>query len=1010
MNKHTYTITLAAACSLFMPGPAAQAQGTAFSYQGRLNTASGTATGTYDLTFTLFNTNAGGILISGPVTNSAVSVSNGLFTVAVDFGSAPFTLGQPLWLEIGARTNGAATFSTLVPRQTVLTTPIATFAESANAASLIGQVTDANLATTFTSPHSFNNAANSFTGNGSGLVGVNAAQLGGIPSSGFWKTNGNIGANPTNGAFLGTADNLPLEVRVNNQRVLRLESVNDGGFAHPVVNVIGGYVSNSVAAGVDGATIAGGGGSDVNFGWVPNTVISSFATIGGGFGNTAGGLAGTIGGGYYNVTGPGSVTGVEFVGGGYTNVASGDAAVIVGGFQNTASGDIATIGGGAGNLANGRGAVIGGGGYDGSSVAGSTASGSASVVGGGFGNQATGAYATVPGGAANVAGGKWSLAAGQQAQALNPGTFVWADSLGGVFASTSSNQFLIRAQGGVGIGTASPAKQLDVTGNASSVAGGSSIDPSIFVRVNNTATDGNTSSPDYAGIGFGHNSTRQAIVGGTFGNDYLDFYTGGLLTSPKMRIDFNGHVGIGTTNPTSALQVNGTITATAFSGTGSGLTGVALLAGGNALTGQQTVMSGNVGIGTTTPANLLDVHGSADFGGSVGINATKPQTPLEVYSPTYAFPAAQFDVANCGLVCAQTDYQEAIRLWNQNGNGQVGLGFLIGQSSFNSNAVPDVWIGTDYAGAGNGNNVKIATRTAATTTNLIDRVYVNGTTGNVGIGTDSPGAKLTVNSGAYGIEQTDGNVLLSTYIDSTGGWLGTVNNYPLNFYVNNGFQSMTINTNGNVGINTTTPLGQFTVATSDGQLSVVGGPFTPELWSTGGQVPGHMRFRNALEVWPNTNATAAGYLDVRGTNTIQSIILDGSDGNVTCVAVNITSDRNAKEDFTALSPRDVLAKIATLPITEWQYKAEKAGDAAAARHIGPMAQDFSAAFALGHDDKHISIVDEGGVALAAIQGLNQKLEEQARDKDARIQELEKSVNDLKELVGRLAVQPSGGAK
>ena len=51
----------------------------------------------------MFNTNTGGILVSGPVTNSAVSVSNGLFTVAVDFGSKPFTLGQRLWLEIGGR-------------------------------------------------------------------------------------------------------------------------------------------------------------------------------------------------------------------------------------------------------------------------------------------------------------------------------------------------------------------------------------------------------------------------------------------------------------------------------------------------------------------------------------------------------------------------------------------------------------------------------------------------------------------------------------------------------------------------------------------------------------------------------------------------------------------------------------------------------------------------------------------------------------------------------------------
>ena len=83
------------------------------------------------------------------------------------------------------------------------------------------------------------------------------------------------------------------------------------------------------------------------------------------------------------------------------------------------------------------------------------------------------------------------------------------------------------------------------------------------------------------------------------------------------------------------------------------------------------------------------------------------------------------------------------------------------------------------------------------------------------------------------------------------------------------------------------------------------------------------------------------------------------------------SDRNSKEDFAAINPRTVLAKVAALPITEWKYKVEADGT----KHLGPMAQDFHAAFGLnGADDKHISTVDEGGVALAAIQGLNQKVE------------------------------------
>jgi hypothetical protein len=74
-----------------------------------------------------------------------------------------------------------------------------------------------------------------------------------------------------------------------------------------------------------------------------------------------------------------------------------------------------------------------------------------------------------------------------------------------------------------------------------------------------------------------------------------------------------------------------------------------------------------------------------------------------------------------------------------------------------------------------------------------------------------------------------------------------------------------------------------------------------------------------------------------------------------------------------------LEKVSALPITEWKYKVEADGT----EHLGPMAQDFHAAFGLnGSDDKHIATVDEEGVALAAIQGLNQKLEETRADNAA----------------------------
>jgi trimeric autotransporter adhesin len=80
-----------------------------------------------------------------------------------------------------------------------------------------------------------------------------------------------------------------------------------------------------------------------------------------------------------------------------------------------------------------------------------------------------------------------------------------------------------------------------------------------------------------------------------------------------------------------------------------------------------------------------------------------------------------------------------------------------------------------------------------------------------------------------------------------------------------------------------------------------------------------------------------------------------------------TSDRNTKEAFAVISPRDVLNKVVSMPLMSWQYKGVQR------RHLSPMAQDFWNAFGFGADDKSITSSDVSGVALAAVQGVNQKL-------------------------------------
>jgi len=106
------------------------------------------------------------------------------------------------------------------------------------------------------------------------------------------------------------------------------------------------------------------------------------------------------------------------------------------------------------------------------------------------------------------------------------------------------------------------------------------------------------------------------------------------------------------------------------------------------------------------------------------------------------------------------------------------------------------------------------------------------------------------------------------------------------------------------------------------------------------------------------------------------------------------SDRNGKSNLAPVDSRAVLEKVAALPLAMWNYKAQDKS----IRHLGPMAQDFHAAFGLGENDTTITTIDADGVALAAIQGLNQKLEQRLKAKDAEIAELRMAINELKEFI------------
>jgi hypothetical protein len=536
------------ACAL--TAHAVLAQNSAFTYQGQLQSGGSPANGIYDLRFAIYDAVSGGGMVGSPLTNAAMAVSNGLFTAALDFGTGVFT-GADRWLEISARTNSeAGDFRALAPRQAITSTPYAI-----RALSFDGVIAGNQLSGTYGNAVNFSNAAGAFngafTGSGAGLTNLNASQLAsgtvadaripspitrdtevmpivlaadgaasgldadlldGLSSAAFALSSHNHDS--TYAKQGGNALGATLSLGSTDNQALELKVNNARALRiEPTTtspNVIGGYAGNVVSNGTRGATIVGGGQAGS-----VNRVSADFGTVGGGLENTSGEFAATVSGGLRNIS-------------------SGYYATVVGGGQNLSSGFYST-------------------------------------VAGGFLNTCSGFTAAVPGGDYNSAAGSSSLAAGHRAKANHDGAFVWADSTEADFASTGNNQFLIRAGGGVGIGTSTPATALDVNGTATAaglvVAGNAGFGtnaPVARLDVNGSgwfrADNGGLASS--AGAGVRVQFENATGVGHVFAYNYAAGAASNLVLQAP-----GGNVGIGITTPTSRLHVNGTVAATAFNTT-----------------------------------------------------------------------------------------------------------------------------------------------------------------------------------------------------------------------------------------------------------------------------------------------------------------------------------------------------------------------------------------------------------------------------------------------------------
>lgn len=316
--------------------------------------------------------------------------------------------------------------------------------------------------------------------------------------------------------------------------------------------MIGGGAYNNIDSGSLGSAIAGGYQNSI-------TINSTQSGIGGGnLNNIANSTESFLGGGYYmTITNSprSAIAGGEhnsivtadhsFIGGGQLNCISNSAwdSVIGGGSINNIqpNANYGFIGGGTQNsiMTNAIQGTIAGGQLNQIGVGASY-----SFIGGGYGNSTTGIYSSVPGGQYNVAGGANSFAAGNNARAIHDNSFVWNDGQAGPVTTTTNNQFLIHAAGGVGIGTTNTYTNLVING---SMGFTDNQTPEIFMYQTGNSYSGRmilAHSPAYPSYGLYYNDNVDQMV---FQGDSLH---------PALSIGlYAGNVGVGVMSPTNKFQV-----------------------------------------------------------------------------------------------------------------------------------------------------------------------------------------------------------------------------------------------------------------------------------------------------------------------------------------------------------------------------------------------------------------------------------------------------------------------
>ena len=811
------------------------------------------------------------------------------------------------------------------------------------------------------------------------------APAGHVHDDNYWRLGGNIGT--TAGThYIGTSDNVALELQVNSSRVLRLEPASDS------FNLIGGHSGNTIDPSVVGGTIGGGGNSII-----ANIVSGDYGTIGGGRGNVASGVDSIVAGGQSNVA-EGTLAAI---GGGDTNSATGEVTTIAGGQGNQAIAMGATVGGGGGNIASGIGAVISGGTMN-------SATGTSSTIGGGYNNRAGGTatvgggtfnaaaanHATVGGGwqnkseapLATISGGQYNTARGDYSS-IGGGIINFADgfssTIGGGYGNTIWDASFATIAGGGQSEFNNPTTSNLVTDNYGTIGGGGgnqagnaagTYDDAIFATV--AGGELNAATNNYTTVSGGSNNRATGYgssVGGGFHNQagysepfYDDSFTtvaGGYFNTAGIRYASVGGGYWNLAGDTAATVSGGSVNnATArYSAIGGGFGNTAIEQYASVGGGHSNVASGN----------------GATIGGGQGNQAGGKCATI----------------AGGGL-SEHFDYDSGNHVLDDYGTIGGGGNNTAGTDDGISNNATYATISGGLANIAGATVASIAGGESNSATATYSTVS-GGSSNTAGGSYSTIGGGFTNTAGHQGATIGGGynNAAMSKFSTVAGGGSDTIGK---------GNRATEDHATVGGGFNNRAS-GEFATVIGGGNNSASGYSSTIAggVWNA---AAGQFSFAAGLQakanhdgsfVWGDSQtaditSTVDDQVTFRCLGGVRFMSGGGGANQTVSWAPggsswSFSSDRNLKENLTQANGTEILEKVCALPLMEWNFEGYSP------RHMGPMAQDFHAAFALGDSESSIDSGDLHGVALASIQGLYELVQE----KESVIAQQAKQIETLK---------------